>query len=402
MKWLEFAFRNVWRNRRRSFITILIAALGTTALLSAAGFGLWTYEALQEASTREFGHIVISHPDFYQKEEEVSMQLGLNDHEKIQAQMNADPRVQYTLPHVQFSGLISNGDKSTIYLGTGVDPNEFSIKGPFLKMIEGSVLHNDAATSEVMLGKDLAHSMGAKVGTPLTLLATTSDGVLNAIDVEVVGTFSVGISDFDKRAVYTNIKTAQDLLVTKKISTLSLFLKNTALAPGMIADLQKRYPNLGIKPWWELAFYYEAVKALYNRLFGVMGFIMVVLVFFGVFNTMSMTVVERTRETGTLAALGAYPHELVRNFMLEAFVIGLLGVTIGVISAAGISILLDHAGIQMPPPPGRSAGYPLLIRMSFQLYSMMFIVVPLTCMGAAWFAARRGVHKPIVEALAHV
>ncbi|HET8705827.1 MAG TPA: FtsX-like permease family protein, partial [Pseudomonadales bacterium] len=362
MKWLEFAFRNVWRNRRRSLVTILIAALGAYSLLTSAGFGLWTYEALKEASTRENGHLVLSHPAFFQREEEVSMQFGLEDYQGIQRSVASDPRIKNFLPRIQFSGLVSNGDKSAIYLGTGVEPDEFSIKGPFLTMRDGRVLNASSDVPEVMLGKDLAASMGAKIGSSLTLLATTAAGALNAVDVQVVGIFSVGVPEVDKRALYSTIGTAQDLLGTKKVSTLSLFLDDTESTLDVMEAIHKKLPELGIKPWWELAFYYESVKALYNRLFGVIGCIMLVLVFFSVYNTMSMTVIERTRETGTLAALGAYPGELVRNFLLEAFVIGLIGVAIGMAGAALTSVILDHANVQMPPPPGRSTGYPLLIR----------------------------------------
>jgi putative ABC transport system permease protein len=405
MQWLKLSFKNVLRNRRRSFTTIMIAAVGTAGLLSAAGFGLFTYESLQELSTRDSGHVLLSHRDFHDKEEEVSMQYGLTGHQKLAKELTADMRVRAVLPRIQFSGLVTNGDKSTIFVGTGVEPQEFQIKGPFLNVLDGKILSNDAPVDgepQVMLGKELARLMGAKVGSSLTLLSTTTGKALNAIDVRVAGIFTVGVPEMDKRLLYTSIGTAQQLLVTDKVSTLSLYLLDTSDTPVVMNDLAQRHPELARKPWWDLAFYYTAVKALYNRLFGVMGIIMAVLVFFSVSNTMSMSVVERTRETGTLAALGSYRYEQIRNFALEAFVIGVLGVLVGMAIAVSLSLALDFANVQMPPPPGRSDGYPLHILISMPLYAYVSLMVLATCVVAAFFAARRGVKKPIVEALAHV
>lgn len=404
MQSLKIAFKNVFRNRRRSTTTILIAAIGTAAMVSAAGFVLFAYQQLTELSTRESGHLLLSHRDFHDKEEEKPMQFGLADYERLRRELQADARVRAVLPRIQFSGLISNGDKSTIFVGTAVAPEEFRIKGPYLRVPAGETLGRQPPTAEpqVMLGKGLAHLMGAKPGTSLTLLASTTQGALNAVDVQVRGVFTVGVPEADKRMLYVDLGTAQELLRTNKVSTLSLYLTDTEQTTPVMAELAGRYPALALKPWWDVAFYYNAVKALYNRLFGVLGLILLVLVFFSVSNTMSMSVMERTRETGTLAALGAFPHELVRNFLLEALVIGGLGVIVGLALGASVSILLDVVGIQMPPPPGRSDTYPLAIVISPLIYAGASALVLGTCVVAAYFAARRGVRKPIVEALAYV
>jgi putative ABC transport system permease protein len=259
-----------------------------------------------------------------------------------------------------------------------------------------------AAEAEVMLGKDLAHIMGAEVGSSLTLLAGTTQGALNAIDVKVRGIFTTGAPDLDKRLIYVQLATAQELLRTNKVSTLSVYLFDTAATEAVMGTIAARLPQLAQKPWWELAFYYKAVRALYNRVFGVLGVILLILVFFSVSNTMSMSVMERTRETGTLAALGSYPYELIRNFVLEALVIGALGVLLGLVLGVAISVLLTFSGAQMPPPPGRSDTYPLAILISPQVYSVVAALVMTTCTSAALFAARRGARKPIVEALAYV
>jgi putative ABC transport system permease protein len=133
--------------------------------------------------------------------------------------------VRQVLPRVAFSGLISNGDKSAMMLGTGVEPDrEFAVKGPFLQMRAGQVLASDAQEAEVMLGEGLARSLKAQPGSSLTLLATTAEGALNALDVRVKGVFSSGVPDMDKRSVYTDLATAQRLLASQRVSTLGVYL----------------------------------------------------------------------------------------------------------------------------------------------------------------------------------
>ena len=307
--WLrEFglAWRNVRRNRRRSLVTMFIAAVGTAAVLIAGGYTLYTYDGLREGAAREMGHITLAHKDAFTKDEDTPMQYGLADYKPIIADLKKDPRVRQVLARVAISGLVSNGDKSMIFMGTGVDVKaEAAARGDFLTLTSGTLADSSDGVSRVMLGTDLAKSLNAKTGSGLTLLATTSGGAMNAVDVTVAGTVSTGWRDLDKRLVYTDVAAAQRLLVTDKVSTLAVFLERTGDTPAVLSDVQAKYPNLAIKPWWEQAFYYFSVREIYNRIFGLLGSIIGVLVFFSVANTLGMAVVERTREIGTLRALGA-------------------------------------------------------------------------------------------------
>lgn len=399
------AWRNVQRNRRRSFFTLLIAALGTTAILIASGFALYTYDILKDGAAREYGHLTIATPDYFSRDEDAPMQFGMEDGPRLAEHLAARPDVVSILPRISFSGLISNGDKSVIFLGTGANlVEEVAARGIYLEVREGALPREPGQGSpKVLLGTDLARSLGAKPGSGLTLLATTAEtGSINAIDVEVAAIVSTGWSDLDKRLVYTELGAAQHLLMTRKISTLSVYLKDLEGVAGLMADLTATAPGHALKPWWEQAFYYHSVRELYNRIFGLLGLIIAALVMFSVTNTLAMAVVERTREIGTLRALGAHPQEIVAQFLREGFLIGTVGVLIGDLVAGLIIVLLPYAGIQMPPPPGRSVGYPLLVLASGPLFLLTNLVIVVLCAGAAWFASHKAARKPIVEALGHV
>ena len=406
MNWLLFAFKNTFRNRRRAMITILIATLGVASIMISGGFALFTYEGLQEQAARGSGHVILAHKGFFDQEEETPMELGLTDYAAIREKLSDDMRIRSVLPRIQLSGLISNGDKSSIFVGTGVDTEEFAVKGPFLQLLEGGRLSrkpdNAEGYYEVMLARDLAKSMGATSGSTLTLLATTSDGALNAVDVLVKGIFTTGIPELDKRTLYLHTRSAQELLVTDKISSLSIYLYETPLTDTIDAEMARLYPELDRQTWLDQAFFYKKVRDLYNRIFGTLGLVIVIMVFFSVSNTMSMVVVERTREIGTLSAMGTYGWEIMRNFILEAIVIASSGALLGMIITYAVTIALQFADIQMPPPPGRTEGYPLIVYFSTDLALYTIPVIIAVCVIAAGTAAWRGIKKPVVEALTHV
>ena len=402
MKWLRFAVLNTLRNRRRSAVTVSIAALGTAGILLAGGFALYTYESLAQAAARATGHLVLGTPAQFSQDEDVPLQHGIENHATLRKALLADPDVRQVLPRVAFSGLISNGDKSAVMLGTGVDPDrEFAVKGPFLSVLAGRVLASDAQEAEVMLGDGLARSLKAQPGSSLTLLATTAEGALNALDVRVKGVFSSGVPDIDKRAVYTDLPTAQRLLASQRVSTLGVYLARMDRTEPARQRVAAAHPALQVQTWQDQAFYYAAVRGLYNRIFGALGLIIAVIVVFVVTNAMAMAVIERTREIGTLRALGTLPRQLMGSLALEGLVLGGVGALLGALLALGVSLLLYVVPVQMPPPPGSSQGYPLNVSIDAGLYAATLLAMTLLAACASLLVARRTVHTPVVQALAH-
>jgi len=402
MKWLVFAVQNTLRNRRRSLVTVAIAALGTAAILLAGGFALYTYQALEQSAARSTGHLIVGVPAQFTSDEDTPLQHGLDDYQALSRALLVDPDVRQVLPRVAFSGLISNGDKSTVMLATGVEPDsEFAVKGPFLNMIAGDVLASGATQAEVMLGEGLAKSLKAKPGSSLTLLASTTDGALNALDVSVKGVFSTGVPDIDKRLVYTDIVTAQKLLNTARVSTLGVFLKRMEATGPAQQRVARLNPKLTVQTWLDQAFFYQSVRDLYNRIFGALGLIIGVIVVFVVTNAMAMAIIERTREIGTLRALGTLPSQLLRTLALEGMVLGGVGAAAGALIAFAVSMLLYVVPVQMPPPPGSSRGYPLNVTVDAGMYAATVLAMVVLAMLASAWIARRTVHTPVVDALAH-
>lgn len=404
--WLRFAALNTLRNRRRSAVTATVAALGTAAILLAGGFALYTYQGLAQESARSSGHLLLARSAQFQGDEDLPLQHGLDDLAGLRRRLLAEPEVRQVLPRLDFGGLIGNGDKTVVMMAVGIDPDaEFAIKGPFLTLQAGQVLATPEAGRaglEVMLGAGLARSLKAAPGSVLTLLASTTEGALNALDVTVRGVVTTGVPELDQRLVYTDLVTAQQLLVTQRVSSLGVYLDRMQ-ATGPLRDrLAAALPALEVRTWEQQAPFYRSVRALYNRIFGALGLIIGVIVVFVVANAMAMAIVERTREIGSLRALGTLPGQMQRVLALEGLLLGAAGAAIGVAVALAVSGALLVFPVEMPPPPGRSQGYPLQIEVDAGLYgAAVLAMLLLSTLASAW-VARRTVRLPVVDALGHV
>lgn len=395
------------RNKRRTLLSLIIVAIAIFAITAAAGFGLFTYQALERSTANDVGHITISQPGYFEKEEDMPLQNGIDDYLKLKRLLEGSIDSKGIQPRVYFSGLISNGRKSSIFVGNGVEPSEFALRKDFIGLQSGSTL-STGSQDGIMLANELANNLSVDIGDWVTLLATTSDGVLNAMDFEVVGLYSTGVPELDKRQIHIRLSSAQSLLASTKVSAVSVYLDNTRLtAPAMQAvsntlNNTNAFSGLQLTPWYERAFFYHKVRGLYNSIFGVLGIVLSLVVFVALFNTMSMTVSERTREIGALSAMGSYPREIIAMFVRESIVIGLVGSVSGALLAWVTTQLLKVAAIQMPPPPGRSEGYPLELVFSQDVAVSAGVAVIIICVFAAFISARKGTKRPITEALAYV
>ena len=232
-KFIKLATKNVFRNRRRTVITGLVLVFGATALILAGGFISFSFRGLSESTIRsQLGHIQVYQRDFFDKEEEKPLALGLENVDSLKAKVGAEPHVRFTMARVEFMGLLSNGEKSAVFIGRGIEPEkEMDLSGNRAPVDTGMFLGqntHDEGDAEVVVARGLAKTLKAKIGEYLTLMTTTSTGALNAMDVKVVGIYSTGVPEYDERALMVDLRTAQQLLVTHRVSKLVVVLDETS------------------------------------------------------------------------------------------------------------------------------------------------------------------------------
>ncbi len=405
MRWLKFSIRSVLRNGRRSMVTVLIVAIGAVAILASQGFTNHTNSIMKLWTIDRVGNVIVSHKDYFDREEETMMELSLSNYRGVKEFLDNDDKVRFVLPAINFNGMISTDSKSGIFSGVAHDPEEFHRSNSRARFVAGRPLSktlDQQADAEIILGKGLAEYLNVEVGGSVTLMSSTTFTGLNAIDFVVVGIVDTGNIQANRYLIYTRLLDAQQLVDTAAAHILAVHLHDHGDASALMETLQRQYPNIGVSSWSERAESYKKVRALFGSIFGVMSLIVMIMVFFSVSNTMSQVVIERTREIGTMSAMGAPKRLILTVFVSEALIIGVIGVVIGVVVSYLIGVWLGASGATIPPGPGFTNSLPLKFLISGSLVLNTLISLVLACMIACWMAARRGANQVIVEALSHV
>jgi putative ABC transport system permease protein len=425
LKILNLAYKNLFRNKRRTLFAIFIAAAGYAAMATALGYYNFSIYALQEMTIRNgfggaggTGHIQIKDKRSIENQETYTLEYGLTDYQNTIKTLKTQPEVDYILPRIEFGGLVSTGEKSFPFIGYGIESfQESNLRGGLSEINPALKLGEEIAplkNSEygVILGKKLASSLGAKVGDPLMLYGSTVHGAVNAVDVELVGIISTGLNETDKYYLLTHIDLVQHLVNTDKITLISVMFKNrdsldhkvekinTIMASTFDTDGSGRNFNT-IVTWESLAEYYTSAKDLFNMIFTFMGVIILAIVVLSCWNIMNMATMERIREIGTLIAIGIKNINVTILFLLEAFLISVIGLVLGFIAQIIISFGVNSLNIQMPPPPGMNQGYTLQIYpfSPYHTFVAFMIILAITLSSLSVFFIIRKL--TIVESLEH-
>ena len=400
-----FAVRNIGRNRRRSAAILALIAVGSAALLVAGGYAAANFSGLRERTIRNgVGHLQIGAAG--PGDDDVPLASGLEHVGSLKRDVLADPRVRAAAARVEFTGLASTGDRSVAVMGRGVEPDvEYAGAGFAPTMVEGRLVGADGG-HETMVAARLAKTLGLRPGHRLTLMSATVDGAINGIDATVVGIYTTGVRELDERALVVRLETAQALLATPRVSKVVVLLHQTSDTPAVRSDLLARLASgdrgLDIQTWSDLASFYHQVRGLFSGIFGFLGLIITMLVILSAGNAMTMTVMERVREIGTLMAVGTTRTRIMQMFVIEGLTLGALGGAAGVVFGYALSRGLTAARIQMPPPPTFTTGFPLQIDVVPGLYVAVFGGMVLTLGLAAVLPALRAARMRITDALGHI
>lgn len=397
----QLALRNVLRQKVRTAMTLAAIIFGVMGLILAGGFVKDTYVQLGEVIIHsQTGHIQLFKKGFLEKGARSPERFLIDKPDALARKVSANPAVDSVMGRIYFSGLLNNGRRDLAIIGEGVEPDKETKLGTFIMITEGRHLSNKD-TEGILLGQGVAKTLGLRPGDRVTLVLTATEGATNTLDFEVVGIFQSFSKDFDARAVRIPLAAAQELLQTQGANVMVVALHKTEDTDAVVAALEPQFQGseYDVRSWHSLSDFYDKTVQLYDRQFGVLQFIILVMVLLSVTNSVNMSVFERQGEFGTMFALGNRSRDVIRLIVVESTIIGfagaLLGLIVGVLAALGISAI----GIPMPPPPNANVGYTAYIRLeSFTLISSAFVGFIATVL-ASLLPAYRVTRVQVVDAL---
>lgn len=398
---IGLAARNLKRNPRRTLVATFTVASGIVAFILAGGFIAWIFQEIREATIHsQLGHVQIVRPGYFEKGVADPYAYLLPEQSEALTTIKTAPDFKTLAPRLALNGLISMGETTIPFLGEGVSPLQEIELSSRMEIISGSNLsHDDKA--DVILGEGLAKTLGAAPGDKVVLLATTSTGSTNAVEVTVSGIFVTMYKDYDDVAIRLPINIAQKLMRVSGATSWIVLFQNTDQSDQSTQFIRGRLDseNFQTVPWIELADFYNKTVTLFSKQVNVVKFIIALIIVLTISNTQMMNVLERTTEIGTSLAIGLRKSQVMRLFLLEGCFIGLLGGTLGIVLGYASAHAISAVGIPMPPPPGMAHGYLGQILVAWPLVLDALLLAIITTLLASIFPAWKASSLNIVDAL---
>ena len=463
---LRIAFRNILRNRRRSAMTGSAVAAGALAMLLFGGFTTYIFAGLETNNVQRIGHLTVFRDGYFLFGAGNPAAYGIGNYKQVLDLIAEDPvlkpMINVLTPTQSLVGIAGNFsdevDASKTFLGVGLIPSDRDRMRQWDQFKIGAARPPDPRLSDAdetrgLMGFGLARILGlcarlrladcpplpdaerpvtktasavdpdiaslaqreagtgAASGAPqIQLLAATAGGAPNVVSLSVSGAEPQGVKELDDNYIAMHLALAQQLVYGRgehKVTGIVLQLHRSqdlqAARARLVSLFGEHHLDLDVRDFGELTPFYGQVVRLFSGIFLFIALVMGVIVLFAVVNTMTMNVMERTNEIGTIRAMGVRRAGIRRQFILEGALIGAVGATAGAVLAIVIASLVNGAGLTWVPP-GNANPSPLYLyvlgRPGLVLGAWLGLVLIATL--AALIPANRAARLPVVDALRHV
>ncbi len=462
MKTLSLALRNLLRNRRRSLTTLLAMGIGAVTILIFGGYSRDITYSLQTGYVLRGGHLQVQRKDYFLYGTGNPAAYGIAGYQRVIDVIRKDPVLAPMLtvvtPTISLGGIAGNfsAGVSRTVIGSGIvvedrnrmrQWNDYNLRlriGPspltgtgedavvvgngvarVLELCEPLGVPNcpkktrvdkptgpDAPADITALAAIEARPAAPKEEARIELLAANVHGAPNVASLRAIKAERQGFKELDDMFIGMHLAQAQRLLYgaeKPQATSVAIQLAHTKQIPAARARIEQLLATtLKDEPLEVLDFealnpFYGQAIGMFAAIFGFMAVLIGAIVLFTVGNTMSMAVVERTTEIGTLRAMGLRRSGIRQLFVCEGLLLGLIGAASGIAVALVVAYLINHGGLTWTPP-GQVDPVPLTVRVWGELRMMVVTGLGLTIVSvvSAWWPARRAAQMQIVDALRHV
>jgi ABC-type lipoprotein release transport system permease subunit len=390
------AYRDLGRNRRRSILSLIAVALGLALLIVLNGYIAGVLEDTMQNDIRlRSGHVQIRALSYAEEQGGLRWEDLLDQPEALAAEARALPQVMAAAPVLWATGILNTRDDSAGLRIYGIDTTS-PIYAPIQDaLVAGSFLTADDR-SGILVGARLAKMLGIQLNQDVNLTIINADGEPDEALFTVRGLFATGVPSYDQNALFMPISKAQAFTRTDNhASAIVMLLHRQADADLVAATLAA--PTVVTLTWRDLNQVMLQAMETGMSFYIVLDGIVMLVVAAVIANTLLMAVFERIREMGILAALGMKGRQIMLMFLMEAAILGLAGIAVGVLlGSAGVGYLAT-AGIPVGDMGTSASGIALssVIRARFVpvtfawLSFWTLVIILLASLYPAWFAIRR-------------
>jgi ABC-type lipoprotein release transport system permease subunit len=344
--YLRLAWRNIWRQRRRTIIIVSAIAMGLSMMMLYDGLIVGFNQAIYGNAIKVLGGNIQVRAEGYREVANQYPLLPLADDQAVVRTAMADSRVLAATRRIITGGLISNPEGAFAVSITAIEPEaEQTVNLAAQHVIAGNYL-TSGDRDVIFIGKGLAIAMDVQVGDRVTLVGRDVHEQTQRRTMTIGGIFDLGMTEIEKLTVYMSLAEAQEVYgLSGKSTEVAIVLKLLGQEAPVVAGLKASLPGYDIASW-EVNF--PELQSAIGTKGGVMNVFSVVIMLIaglGILNMLLMAVYERTREIGILGALGLRPGQISLLFILEGTMIGLVGVGAGIALGLLINGILMQVGM---------------------------------------------------------
>ncbi|MBE0695691.1 MAG: ABC transporter permease [Anaerolineaceae bacterium] len=346
--YLRLAWRNFWRHRRRTLIVMLAIGLTIAMMIMYDGTIAGFNQAIYANAIRVMGGNIQVHAAGYRAKEDENPLLPLTREEEIIKAALAQPQVEAASLRIQTTGLATSPEGAFAVSIVGIEPEKeqpVSLLADPKNIPEGRFLTSTDGDA-VFIGLGLSKAMNIKTGDRFTLTGKDTNDQMRKRTMTVVGIYSLGMGEIEKRSIYISLAEAQDLYGLSGQSTeVVITLKRLGEESSVVKALTPQLPESEVESWEKS--YPELQMAISTKgaAMDVFSVIMLFIAGIGILNLLMMAVFERTREIGILGALGMKPRQITWLFLLEGSFMALMGVGLGVALGVLFNFVLMQIGL---------------------------------------------------------
>ncbi len=341
---LKLAWRNIWRNKRRSLITLAAVVFAAVMAIAMRGIQLGTYELNIRSVVELFsGYLQIQNKNYI---DNPSLSSSFSVDKNIVGVLKTTKGIDGYAPRIYADGLISFKDNSRGAAIFGIEPGKEKIVTTFVQNINSGKFFTSDSSNEIVVGDQLLKNLDAKIGDEIVLLAQGYDGTLGNQKYKIVGTVKLGVQELEASIIFMGLKSAQSLLVMgNKVNVIAIKANNLNNLKEINNSLSEKIKgtNLKVLTWNKINPELEQSIQLDN-VSGILFLgILIVIVAFGILNTVLMSVIERFREFGVVLAIGMPQVNLTYLVYIETLLLTSIGIIIG--NILGITVnyyLINH------------------------------------------------------------
>ena len=337
---ISLGWRNVWKNRRRTVLTLLTIMVGCMMIIfmkaiQKGGFG----KMVEDAVAANTGHIQIHEKGYW---ENMSIDYALRPDARLEQALRSTEAIAAYSMRVVAAGFVASGNTTEGAIVQAVDPDrERRVTDLHTHVLQGGRYLREDDLTNIVMGETLAENLGVKVGDTVSMISQGFDGSVAAANLTVVGLFRTRNPEYDGSLIVMPLAQAMDTFTMMGyVNAVAVRLKDGMAMERTRDSLRralgtKQYEIMG---WDELM--PDMVQFIDMKHFGtyIFEFILFTIVAFGVMNTIQMSVYERIREFGIMMAIGTRPEKIRRMVMAESFIIALMGVMLGSLLGGALSV----------------------------------------------------------------